>query len=103
MTTGLPGGVSPELLVSPAALLGLVFVLVVFGALVPGRTHSKMLRAVQEENQFLRARNKEQADQITILATNSETALHIGDELRRAAADRGRPPMSTIHELEEPT
>jgi hypothetical protein len=97
----MPAGVSPEILISPAALLGLVFVLVMFGALVPGRTHGSIVRALKEENQFLRARNTEQSEQIKILATNSETALHIGDELRRVAGATPRP-LSTIRE-EEPT
>lgn len=78
-------GLTAENLASPAVLLGVVFLLVMFGLLVPGRIHKQIVGQKDSEIMFLRERNEEQAEQITILTGSSETALHIGDEIRRLA------------------
>ena len=86
-------GLSAESLASPAVLLGVVFLMTMFGLLVPGPTHRGIVKRQAEEIGFLRDRNKEQAEQITILSGSSETALHIGDEIRRLAGST-RPPLA---------
>lgn len=95
-------GLTADQVGTPAVLLGVVFLLVMFGLLVPGRTHNRILRDKDGEIANLRALVKEQSEQITILSGSSETALHIGDEIRRLAGSVRRPLDLVIEEEGSP-
>lgn len=84
----MPAGFTPENLSSPWILVGLVFCLVMFGALVPRWIHKAIVNDKNKEIEAWKSTAGKLVEQNSDLIGHSTTALHIGDEIKRLA-ERG--------------
>ncbi|WP_342659435.1 hypothetical protein Rruber_02665 [Rhodococcus ruber] len=82
-------GLTPEHLSSPAVLLGVVVVLIVFGGLVPRWLHRSMLRIKDEAIADLKEINAEQARQIHRLIGGTEVSVRVSEALQERMLNEG--------------
>ena len=79
----MPPGFQPENLSSPAILLGLVVVAIVFGGLMPRWLHKQIVADKDKETDSWKAIAHKVIDQNAELLEQSKTSLHIGEEIKR--------------------
>ena len=87
----MPQGLSGEDLANPWVLVGMLFLLTIFGGVVPRWLHKSIVNDKNKELDSWKATSVTQSQQINELIKQSETALHIGEEIKRLAERRGDP------------
>lgn len=74
-------GFTAQQLTNPAAILGLLIVLIIFGGLVPRWLYSSVIRIKDDVIRDLRERNREQARQIDRLISGTSVGVHVAESI----------------------